>query len=318
MNIVDEHTFNTTIANWQVIPFRQQKGWYTAQSRHYKLLFIVDEMIASVAYLKRRYGITMLVLETPCKRTINVAQKALKNWYEQLYALPYDIIEYNSSEPYNVYEEIALRQAGWLRPVGLFSYYLTNIINLQEPIHYNENWRRNLKHCADAHLQLQECTDRQKGEQELWKLYHDMCQHKNLSLFPDRQFFHDILTDTHFRLFFAVSKQNESPVAMLLIHTSGTHAGLLYAANNEQGYAASAGFFVYDSTFRLLQQQGFCTFDMEKLGVGISSANAVATFKQGITGQRTLLLGEWARYRRHWMRIVMYFLKKYIWHRPET
>lgn len=316
MQIVTEDVFVNAVAEWRQVPFCQQAGWWRAQATHYEPVFLLDGEVASVAYLKKWFGFTMLLLETPAKRTASVSEKVLKRWYEAVWQLPYDIIEINSAERYAPEEEIALRQAGWLRPVGCFSFPLTNNIDLSQPVTYNENWRRNLKQVkSNGCLSFAEAVDSRQGEADFWRLYQAMCRQKRLPLWPNRQFFHNILTDNRFRLFFVNATE---PVAAILIHTSGSHAGLLYAANNAEGYRQKAGFYMYDCLLRVLQQEGFRTFDMEKLGVGKGTANAVALFKQGIHGQPTQLLGEWTRYRRHWMRWGIYFLKKYVWHRTEV
>ena len=315
MNIVDQHTFQQTIASWEVVSIRQLQGFYQARSENYETLFLLDDSIASVAYLKTFMGCKMLLLETPAKRTANLSEKVLRHWYEALYNLPYDIIELNSSETYAPVEEVALRKAGWLRPIGLFSYPLTHCIDLTQPIHYNENWNRNLRTISDD-LHFYECQDRIQGEKDMWELYQSMCLQKKLPVWPNLPFFHTLLSDPHFRLFFV--EKDAQPISMILIHTSGIHAGLFYAANNEQGYAQKAGFYIYHCLLHQLQQEGFRSFDMEKLGFGARTSNAVALFKQGIKGHTTQLLGEWARYQHHWMRWAIYFVKRYIWHCTEV
>ena len=315
MNIVNQDTFQQTIASWEIVPFRQLPGYFQAQASHYKLLFFLDDSIASVAYLKTFMGIQMILLESPAKRRANLSEKVLRHWYESLYNLPYDIIELNSSEIYLPIEEVALRKAGWLRPVGLFSYPLSQYIDLTQPITYNENWTRNLRTISDD-LHYFECQDRIQGEKDMWELYQSMCRQKKIPFWPDIPFFHALLSDPHFRLFFI--EKEKQPISMILIHTSGTHAGLFYAANNEKGYDDKAGFYIYHCLLQQLQTEGFRSFDMEKLGYGARTSNAVALFKQGIKGQTKQLLGEWARYRQHWMRWAIYFVKRYIWNRSEV
>ena len=317
MELVERNTYFSVIRTWSDVPFCQYESWIDAQATNpRKVLYFMDEHIASIGFLKTFAGVKWLQMECPATNgKVSVAER--KAFYETIQARGYSIVEINDRQPYDAEVEIALRQAGFLRPVGSFSFQLSNYIDLTQPIAFNENWRRNLKKADTAGLVLELVSNVTEPDlTDFLALYQQMSAHKHLALPFNKEYIRFLLSDPRFRLYFV--KQADTRIAAMLVHTSGSHSGLLYAANGEQANDLHAGYWMYREILKDLAQKGFKTFDMEKLAAATHSTNSVFQFKQGIKGQLTPLNGEWQTCKRAWMAQALYLLKKYWWKRMQA
>lgn len=319
MQEVSRDIFYQTIAAWEDVPFSQTEGWVRMQSGNdaSRVRYFLDEQIGCAAHVKRCMGLSMLMIDTECLKHTQVKPVFIRQFYEALRQTGVDMIEFNSRRPYLANHEVGMRQAGFLRPVGSFSYELTNLIDLTQPLSYNENWRRNIKKSDVFGLKLQriECpTD--KDIADYMGLYKQMSAHKKLSLPFANELIKVLLSDPKFKLCFIC--QGEERQSAIIYHHVGSHAGLLYAANGDKANEVHAGFAMYHQLLTLLASEGVQTFDMEKMGASAHSTNAVFLFKQGIRGELTPLCGEWAWYKRRWYGIGMYFVKKFLWKKQQA
>lgn len=306
--------FYRTITDWAIVPPAQREGWTAACADVVTTVYWVGECLAFSGHVRTMWGLRYLTIDGVCRKSRDIRRATLAAAYREIYDLPYHIIEYNDDLVWSADDEVALRQAGWLRPVGLNRMPMTNLIDLTQPLRYSENWRRNIRHAEG--LTYRECGHRAEDAACLWELYQSMCAAKSLRPWPTQAMFTHLLSDPSTRLFVAAHEGQDC--YFLLIHSDGSHAGLLYAGGNSLGYDQRAGFYLYDCVLQHLQREAYRSFDMEKtVPSAVADLQAVFTYKTGIRGTLTPLLGEWSRYRRHWMRWAMYFLKTFIWHRRE-
>jgi hypothetical protein len=319
MQEVSKDIFYQTIQNWEDVPFSQSDGFVRLQCADNAscVRYFLDEQIGCAAYVKRFMGLTMLMVDTECLQHRHTKPTAICRFYEALRQTGVDMIEVNSRRIYQADYEIGIRQAGFLRPVGSFSFQLTNMIDLTQPIRFNENWKRNLKQSDGLGfvLELIEQPDSQDIA-DFMDLYKQMCAQKRLSLPFTENLLCILLNDPHFHLSFLC--EGSKRLAAIIYHQTNTHCGLLYAATGSDGSEKRAGFQLYKLLLTRLQAEGMTSFDMEKLAPSIHSMNAVFLFKQGIRGELMPLCGEWSWYKRRWYGIGMYFVKKYIWKKVQA
>ena len=319
MQEVSKDIFYKTIENWESVPFTQTEGLICMQSGGdvSKVLFFLDDNIGCAAHVKRFLGLTMLMVDSECMRYKQNKPSTISHFYEALRQTGVDIIEVNSRRVYEADYEIGMRQAGYMRPVGSFSFELTNIIDLTKPLTFNENWKRNLKHSEGLGLRLERIEQPTDSDlEDFMSLYREMCAQKQLTMPFTKTSLRILLTDSHFHLCF-ISEDNKR-LSAIIYHQSRTHCGLLYAATSQEGNDRRAGFQLYKLLLTRLQQEGIETFDMEKMGASVHSTNAVFLFKQGIKGQLLPLCGEWSWYKRSWMGVGIYFVKKYLWKKVQA
>lgn len=314
MQSVNIDKFYEHVAHFAYVPYTQSKAWIQStllQAPHPVACFIDDD-IACIGLVRRCLGISWLLIEDECLRSSTIKPAARTTFYRAIIASGYDIVETNNRQIYLPEYEIAMRQAGFLRPIGSFSCQLTNNIPLTQPLSFNENWRRNLRKADANELTLRYVS--QPTEQDIsdyMQLYSEMTLHKKIGTPFTHESIRILLSSNQFRLYFV--EHNHAPISAIVVHTCGQHAGLLYAANSAKANELAAGAFMYRETIQQLAAEGFTSFDMEKLVASTHSTNSVFLFKQGIRGQLTALNGEWSYYRHTWLGIIMFLLKKYYW-----
>ena len=319
MQEVSRDIFYQTIVTWEDVPFCQTDGFVRMQSGDdaSRVRYFLDEQIGCAAHVKRCLGRTMLMIDTECLKHKQTKPAVFSRFYEALRQTGVDIIEVNSRRPYLADHEVGMRQAGFLRPIGSFSYELTNLIDLTQPLRFNENWRRNLKQSEALDLRLQRIDQPTEADiADLLQLYREMGEHKHLAMPFTAKQLRVLLSDAHFHLCFIC--QGKERLSAMIYHHVGTHAGLLYAANGNKANEVHAGFAMYQQLLTILASEGVRTFDMEKMGASAHSTNAVFIFKQGIRGEMTPLCGEWAWYKRRWYGLGMYLVKKYLWKKQQA
>lgn len=317
MEKVSKQEFYSLIKGFEQIPFKQTEAWVTAQSRHddTKLAFFVDQLpeplIACVAHVKKKAGLKMYYIEAEAIRYKDIKHAKLTSFFQDLQQTGVDVIEINSPMPYDATYEIALRQAGFLRPVGQFSVALSSYIFLENEIKYNDNWKRNMKKAANNQLSFEVIDNAVDDDiNDFIKLYNEMSVQKNVAPTFTFSSLRTLLASANFKLFFVKNEQNER-IATILIHYNNNHAGLVYAASGEKAHQCAASFFMYDKLFHYLSQQHIKTFDMEKLAPSIHSTNAVFLFKNGIKGEYIVVNGEWSWHKNSFLRPLMYVAKKW-------
>ena len=278
--------------------------------------YFLDDHIGCAVHVKRCVGRTLFMVDSECLEHRQTKAATIARFYEALHSYA-DIIEVNCRRPYQAEYETGMRQAGYLRPVGSFSYELTNMIDLTQPLSFNENWKRNLKQSDEYGLEL--VLIEQPGPQDIadfMQLYREMCAHKDLAVPFTEDMLRILLNDPHFHLGFIC--RGEERLSGIIYHHVRSHAGLFYAANGNEANRVHAGFQLYKQLLTRLASEGVQTFDMEKMAPSNHMVNAVFLFKQGIRGELKPLCGEWSRYKRPWYGLGMYFVKKYLWKKVQA
>ena len=145
MIIHDKNSYFQILEKFEIVPYTQSRGWCEMQSLYKpeRVKYFVNDMdnptIACFAHEKKMLGVRMIVIEEEAfKDELAHTPAEIKKFYEIIKASGYKIIEISSNSKYDFDYEIALRQAGFLRPVGLFSLPSTKIIDLTNPIGYKK------------------------------------------------------------------------------------------------------------------------------------------------------------------------------------
>ena len=322
MEIVDQTDFFDLTEHFQIKPFTQCKGWFLMHSYYHpkRIIFLVNDLvnptIACFAHEKTFLGLKMILIEGEAyKDQHSLNLNDIRSFYKNLTELGYPIIESTSNAEYNFDYETALRQAGFLRPVGMFSLPGTKIIDLIA-YSYDSNWRYYVKKSLNENLVFKRVTEvTEKDVTDFIGIYNEMMKIKSVSSFFDKSQLHQLLNDKHFHLFF-ISYQGLR-ISAIITYQQDSHASLLYAANNAEGRKRFASFALYDSIFKYYVNQNIHTFDMEKLLPSTDEVNGVFKFKNGVSGKYHQLNGEWSWYSNAFYRPTMYFVKKYLMKKRE-
>lgn len=319
--ISDKQEFFELIKPFEIVPHSQYEGRYNYQALYHQERFSFfcnhDDTIACFGYERRFLGVRLLWIDGECYRTKkDVQAKQITAFYNELRSFGFDIIEVVSNVPYNFEYEKAMRQAGFLRPIGQFSMPLTKIIDLQKELDYVGNWKRNLKKADKNALSLLPCLQPTPKEcEEFSLLYNKMIDRKGLGRQISSEQFFALCRLGDYRMYFV--EHEGKKVAGTIIHQRNSYAGSWFAATLEEGLHLSASFFMYREMMLDLKARGYLYFDLEKLVPSVKSVDKVFQFKDGIKGEYQQLNGEWAWYKNSLLRLLTYFLKKYIMRKRE-
>ena len=325
MQQIDGNIFFEITQNFDFMPFTQSEGWraFNSAKDENRFVFFVDNVenpqIACMGHVKKFAWLKMLQIEGECfADEKNIDSKKIKDFYQELIKTDFDIIEVNSSLIYNALYEIGIRQAGFLRPVGMFSMPLSILIDLQNKISYNRNWERNLKKAENFNLKFEIVENAsQKDCSDFCEIFNSMSKRKALNNLNLQQVF-ALLNDKNFQLLFI--KQNEIRIAGIIIflNKNAQTAVGVFAASSQKALENHATFFMYDVMFQYLKTQKINFYDMARIAPSTHSKQSVFIFKNGVKGEYLLYCGEFSFYKRHIYRPLMYFVKKYLFKRIEV
>ena len=325
MNIIDKSTFFDIMQNFDYVPFTQSKGWWAMNSLadENRFAFFVDcvekPAIACMGHVKKSMGLKMLQIESECLLDEkNIDSKKIREFYKEITKAGFDMVETNSSLPYNALYEIGIRQASYLRPVGMFSTSLTILLDLQKPIKYDKNWQKNLRRTEKHQLSFVPVMSSIDKDIEDYMLMHkEMINRKQFGDNLSYNGLKALLQDEKFVLFYVETVEKER-VAGLVAYQRNLNAISIYSVTSPKGRQMSASYFLDDKLYHFYQTQGYRFFDCGRISPAAHKKNDIFLFKNGVRGDYLLYCGEWSWYKKQIYRSLMYFVKKYLFKRVEV
>ncbi|MBQ7631315.1 MAG: peptidoglycan bridge formation glycyltransferase FemA/FemB family protein [Paludibacteraceae bacterium] len=324
MQEVSKNIFYQEIEGWAWVSHTQLDTWCRSLVPEDTLHYFLDETsvhaIGCVGFEKRKAGLKMLIIHGECIRE-NIQHSMVKDFYANIAELGFDIIEINSDSVYNPEYEIGMREAGLLRPVGLFSTTLSKWIDLTNSITYDKNWKRNLKKAEHSNLSFQ-LYDNQTITDDIIAAYiriqQEMTTRKGFSENLNEKQLRLLLSDCHFVLG-TIWHENNLVSGMVAFIEDGKRSMSLYSASSLEGRKYSASYLLRLEVMRYAaQQRNIPIFDMGRLSPAKHAKNDIYLFKNGIDGSHVQYNGEWLWCKQKWMPLVLYFMKKYIWKRVQV
>jgi len=320
---INKKLFFQIISEFKIVTFHQTEGWlaFCNFADNGKIIFLVDDFsnpkMACFAHVKKALGLKMLLMEGICIKSPQYNYSEIQGFYNSITCLNFDIVEVNCGLRYTSNFEIGIRRAGFMRPVGTFSVPLSNWINLQEQIQYNNNWKRNLKKATEHKLSFRVLDHPSKDiVNHFVNFYNQFTKEKGFSHHLNFTQTYNMLQSDDFSLGVVYTEQNDVSCA-IIFHHHVQHAGLLYAAKSENAKEIGSTFFMYDQLFKYLITKSFHSFDMEKIQPSTHATDGVFLFKNGIKGEHVLYNGEWSWYKKNIYRPIMYFIKRYLMKKHE-
>jgi len=323
MEIISKAKFFDITKQFEFVPYSQTYGWFCFHNcdENGRCVFFIDDVnnpqIACFAHTKKAFGLEMLLVEGECFRKKEYTNSMITAFYKEIGQLPYDMIEINSNSAFNFEFEIGIRRAGFLRPVGLFSIPLTIIVPLSEPIEYDRNWKRNLKKGEQNQFSFEYIV---KPTTETIKLfvetYNKLSDYKGFGTKLKEANLFKLLQEPTMNLF-VIKNAEGKPLCLRIIYMRDQEATDVFAANTLESRELSATHAMMDKLFNYLKERGINNFDFARILAGHSTGDSVFLFKNGVRGQKLLYNGEWSKYKKKIYRPMMYFVKKFLFHRTE-
>jgi len=325
MNIIDKNRFFEITQHFDYVPFTQSKGWWAFNSTkdENRFVFFVDNFdtpqIACMGRTMRKFGLKMLQIDGECfAENQNINDKKIRDFYKEITQTGFDMIEINSSLPYNALYEIGIRQAGYLKPAGLFSTPLTILIDLQRPVEYDKNWQKNLRRTEKYQLNfVPVISPTDKDIQNYMLIHSEMVDIKKINDGLSLDGLKKLLQNNNFSLFFVETAEKER-IAGIVTYTKNQSAISIFSATSSKGRQMSASYFLDDKLYHFYKEQDYISFDCGRISPAAHKKNDVFLFKNGVKGDYLLYCGEFSWYKRKIYRPMMYFVKKYLFKRVEV
>jgi hypothetical protein len=326
MQIIDGNTFFALTQTFEYVPFTQSEGWWamnSAGNTENRFVFFADDLskpqIACMGRTTRKFGLKMLSIEGECLLRENLTDsRIIRNFYREIAQTDSDIFEVNSSLKYNMLYEIGIREAGYLRPVGLFSTALTILFDLQKPIVYDKNWQKNLRKAGKYYLDFKAVSQpTEKDLSDYFTIHSQMRAHKKFGENWSLEMLKKLFLDKKFQLFL-VENQEKERIAGLITFVRNNVATSIFSATSLEGRKKSASYFLFDKTFKACAKNGILHYDHGRISPAAHKKNDIFLFKDGAKGEYVQYCGEFSFYKKQIYRLLMYFVKKYLIKRVEV
>ncbi|MBP5476943.1 MAG: GNAT family N-acetyltransferase [Paludibacteraceae bacterium] len=315
---VDLHTFFTSTCDWQWVSHTQTEGWVSAFLQSADIRCFVSEQIACIGWLSRKWGRTMLTITGEFFRSLPVTEKQVFAFFEQVARTDADIIYVNSDSLYSPLYEAGIRQAGFLRPVGMFSTTLSKEIPLERPYVFDKSWQRNLQKADEAQLRfVPVAAPSEEVLADYVRLHGEMERRKGFRDGLTAEQLRAILSHPEFRLAW-VDDREDRHLAGGIVFCRGDYARFLYSFTTDEGRQMSASYFLYKGLMDALAADGVKRFDLGRLSPSKSQKNNLFLFKNGIDGTTVSYNGEWLYTTSRWLPFALCLANKYYWKRVQV
>ncbi len=314
MQEVSQQRFYEAISDFAWVPFTQNQAYCQSQVPADTLRYYLDSndlpQIGCVGFHRTCFGLQLLRILGECKKSIDLPISIVSDFYEQLTHIGYHIVQINSDTPYLPENEVAMRLAGFLRPVGMYSTTLSKIISTDpEKHHFNKHWRNNLNKSKRHNLKFRVIENpSEKDIRDFADKYGELLERKHFNDTLSYQQLALLMGDKHFRMV-VVEDADSERVAGRIMYVYGRTAYGLYSFTNEKGREMSASYFLYEQQCKYLYDNNIEFFDVGRISPGKSQKNGIFYFKDGISGNYVQYLGEWEYVRNRLLTPLVYLIK---------
>lgn len=235
------------------------------------------------------------------------AYKELKECLNDLRNSGYIFVYISFIDLYDPKMEIAIRQAGFLRPLGHICCPMSLIVDLNNITSRNRNWRRNVKKAQDTGLVFKYIEKASKADiEEFCLMFKELSERKSLGFSLDPIDIETLLHSGEEFKFFMVYDTDKRCIAGRIVYVQNNKSYDTFAANANFSKQCGATFFMMESIFSWLREHNVEQFDFGRIGPGDRSSNSVYEFKAASGGQPAAYMGEWGYFRSRWVELCYY------------
>lgn len=313
----DLNQYFQELENRDIVTLAQSKGFYFFHLANGKKLVCVQNKLENptIHFFGVEYKIPftnkkILKIEGDAIDN-NINEKELLEFYTKVIQLNYSGIEWNSELFYSPQFEVTFRRAGFVRPMSMFSCPLTIEVDLSSEVEYNRNWKRNIKKGIEKELKFEEIIEiNDKYIHTFIVMFNEMAQLKGLSYHLTIESLKALFkNDSGYKLYFVYD--GLTPMAGRIVYVRGNYATDVFAANSNESRNNGATFFIMDSIFHLLKEQGVERFDFARIPPSNHASDSVYQYKIGSGGEVKQYMGEWVYYKSKLIEMLMLVYKTF-------
>jgi hypothetical protein len=320
---INEDTFFIVQQSMQFVPYEQSRGWhdYRIFQKKCEAIYFVDNtddpqicswgLIRTIPFIGK-----MLHIEGKSYKEIP-PKNIIKEFYEQIATYSkkhYFMVLVSDSNVYDVNYEIGIRQAGYVRPMMLMTCPLSIIINLNDNSwNVHRIWKRRLKEASKNNLKFNYIINPDKYQIDIvCKMYSELAKNKNLSYRLEYSSLNILLMDNKFKLFFVLTEDNQPLLARIVYVHNNFSYDVIAPNSSASRNVRGSSYFMVNSIFDWLKNNGIEQFDFGRIGPGKRSANSVYEFKAYSGGPEVPYNGEWVYANNKFSESLFYFLLNFI------
>jgi len=297
------------------IPYSQSKGWFKYKEAE-KIVFFTDSvedpnvMFYGIEKQIPLLGGKILLVESECLKN-GIGEKTFRNFYSEIVKTEYKGIEINSNNTYNVDYEIALRRAGFKRPLAIFNCPLTIEIDLNKEFNFDNNWKRNVKKATKAELIYKELkTITETDTADIVKMFAEMAKLKSLSFTLNSPQLRKLINSEDIRVFM-VYDRSAKPLAARIIHINNKYATDIFAANSNEARRNGTTYFMMDRILKQLKEEDYKLFDFGRIPPSNNKSDSVYVYKNASRGNKIQYNGDWVFYKNKTTELLMFIYKTF-------
>ena len=221
----------------------------------------------------------------------------LRKFLKSIVEENYDMITLSDVSPYDSEFELAVRRAGFVRPLGLSLSPMTMYVDLQKPFSFHRNWRRNVKKSVDSgnFFQIIE-HPAQKDAVAFVNMFSEQKERKNLRYGFSVNDIISLTANSNYIMFIVYSETGE-PLSGRIVYVSGCMSYDVYAANSYAGMKTGAIYHVQEGMLKYLCEKGIETFDYGRIPPRADEMDDIYLAKSYSGGRVVGYNGQWLYYK---------------------
>jgi hypothetical protein len=322
--VVDRFSFFAIQQSMRYIPYEQSEGWhdYRIFQKKCKAVYFVDDknnpriccwgLVRSVPFMGK-------ILQIEGKTYNEIPSKSeIKNFYESiaLYSSEkqFFVVIVSDSNLYDMQYELGIRQAGYVRPLILMTCPLTIIINFNNnDWNVHRIWKRKLKEVEKNNLKFEYIANPcQEQISVVCKMYSELAQNKKIPYSLEYDGLTILLKNNRFKLFFVYTEDDQPLLARIVYVYNNLSYDVIAANSTASRNVRGSSYYMVNSIFNWLKDNGVEQFDFGRIGPGKRSTNSVYEFKSYSGGMETPYNGEWVYSNNKFLESAFYFLLNFM------
>lgn len=265
--LVNKEEYFRLLSKINPIPFEQSQAWI--ENNHSQdsanIIYIVNSTediricCTGIISKKKFFGSKLNIKGVCRKRDVNETE--LRKFFVSIVELDYDFVSIWDGERYDSDFELAIRRAGFIRPLGLSLSPMTMYVDLKKEFSFHRNWRRNVKKSiANGNTFHKIDLISEKEANDFVSLFKEQSQRKGLSYgFTDSDII-KLSNDDRYHMFMVANKDGKN-IAGRMVFVSENMAYDVYAANSDEGIKSGGVYQVQEGMLNFLKTTSAEFFD---------------------------------------------------------
>lgn len=312
MELCDKKTFFDIQSSFDSVPFTQTEEWLDHMGLTGVSFFVNNKENPSICCFgkENRGRLSKWRLDIQGESVKKgTTPKEIEVFYSELIERGYNIIDVKSLGYYSPEYEVAIRSAGFCRPLINPICDMTILVDLDNHI-VHRNWKRNCKKAGELltfkfieNPSVQEC-------EQFVSMFEELRKTKGLGYSVSKESIIDLFSKNNFKMFIAYDN-GDKPICGRIVYLNGDLAYDTYAANSDESRTIGASYFLMDNIFTWLKEHNCKKFDFARIAPGKGSVASVYNFKRYSGGEPISYNGAWCYYKNRKTETI-YFLNDFL------